>query len=486
MKLNKSLSLIICALFMFSFQAKASRLLVQYDFLNDDYKYYEVKANGELKEIARPVVTRNHNVKVEVINFNPFVYTAVAQYSTKEITEAPSLGFFNLMNPLGMATGGSSFLAQITGMGDDPTRGSDGVLSEPEARDAYLAVESAYQTLYKAEQMVNNIDFVLNKVHRLKYNPYLPSDSIKSFSQALLSSLFEQPSVETQDFLVLGNEINRTVKGGYASIAAQVERFNKAYKRYEERSRSQSFEGQGLDQVVSSWGYQVQQFVSHFDSDALLEKLDALEMMYLSVMNTPFNFNTNDIAKGDEITVTIDFYRNPVGDDGLPQAASVAALENLQKIKSKEIDITVKGDLKINSSLGVAFPYYSDNYDFINRDSMITSVDGNNYTPNIAAYLNFYPYTGRNVMFGGTFGVGVPISDDTKNFNFLLGGSMIFGTDNRLVLNAGATLGQVNRLDLGYNVGDNLGDLTSAVPVRTSYQWGYFVGISFSLMDIKN
>jgi hypothetical protein len=132
----------------------------------------------------------------------------------------------------------------------------------------------------------------------------------------------------------------------------------------------------------------------------------------------------------------------------------------------------------------MAFPYFNDNNVFINKDSSITAVEGNNFTPNIAAYLNFYPYSGRNATIGGTFGVGVPISSDSKNFNFLMGASTIFGSNNRLVLNFGATLGQVNALDQGYEVGDKLQDALVDVPTRNAYQWGGFIGISFSLVDL--
>ncbi len=479
MQPSKHLSLFLVLIFAAQVSF-GQRLLVQYDFLNDDFSYYKVAKNGKKVEIDRPVVTRNYNVKIEVINYNPFVYSAIASYSTKEVKDAPNLNFLSLMSPLSLPTGGSAFLSQITGGEDGTTRGSDGVLSVDNARTAYLAIENTYKALYKAEQMMNNIDFVLNKVHKLKYNPYLPADSIKAFTQELLNGLFNEPSVETKDFLDLGNTLNSTVKGGLAEFKANVEIFTSAYNKYASASREDNFTGMGLDVVVKSWAQQATNFVQGFDSDLLLEKLDALEVEYQSIMNTPYSFNTSDVAKGDEITVTIDFYKNPSED-----AASTTNIENLPKIKSKEIDITVKGDLKIGSSLGVSFPYYADNQEFINRDSVITAIDGNNFTPNISAFLNFYPYNGRNMQVGGTFGVGVPISADTKNFNFLLGMSTIFGTENRLVVNFGPTLGQVKKLDQGYEVGENLGDVLATVPTRNAYQWGGFVGVSFTLVNVK-
>ncbi len=481
-KVFKTTFLSLCILF--TQDVFSQRLLVDYDFLNDDFTYYEVSKDGVKKQISRAMVTRNHNVKVQVSNYNPFVYTAVASYSTKEIQDAPNLNFLSMISPLGLPTGGSSFLNSIT-TGTETSRG--GLFSDPKATLALEKVQDAYMTLYQAEQMTNNIDFVMQKVHKLKYNPYLPTDSIKAFTHELVSSLFGQSTVETQDFLMVANQINSTVNSDVAKLNSYVQNFEAAYQKYATtRGASGGFEGEGYNKMVQSWGTQAVQFAKSFDSELLLEKLDYLEIEYQSIMNTPFHFNTSDVAKGDEITITIDFYKNPENSDGSLATPSINNLSNLAKVKTKEIDVTVKGDLKINSSLGLAFPYYEDNSDFINKDSVITRIDGNNFTPNIAAYLNFYPYNGKNMTIGGTFGVGVPISADTKNFNFLLGGSTIFGSDNKLVLNFGATLGQVNKLDLGYTEGDNLGDMTSTVPMKKAYQWGGFIGISFALADIGN
>lgn len=482
MKMNKNILLVALAMIA-SQWTLAQRLIVQYDFLSDDYTYYEVNKNGQIKETSRPVVTRNHNVKIEVVNYNPFVYTATASYSTKEVVESPNLNFLSMIAPLNLPTGGSSFLTSIVTDGAS-TRG--GLFADPKVTQALDDVQRTYMTLYQAEQMTNNIDFVVQKINKLKYNAYLPGDSIKSFTNELVTSLFGQSNVETQDFITVAAQINSAVKSDVAKLNAYVQSFESAYQNYANtRGKSGGFEGEGFNQTVRTWGAQALQFANSFNSDALLAKLDYLETEYQAIMNTPFQFNTSDVAKGDEITVVIDIYRNPMNSDGTYDAGSLSELESLTKVKSTEIDITVRGDLKINSSLGMAFPYYKDNANYINKDSVITRIDGNNYTPNIAAYLNFYPYNGKNATLGGSFGVGVPISSDTKNFNFLIGGAAIFGSSNRLVLNFGASLGQINRLDQGFTEGEQLNDALVDVPTRKAYQWGGFVGISFTIADIS-
>ena len=481
MKPIKKLSLVILT-FLLAQNTFGQRLLIRYDFLNDDYTYFEVSKEGVRKQISRAIVKRNHNIKVEVVNYNPFVYTALASFSSEDFDDTPNLNFLSMISPLGLPTGGSSFLNSISGV--ETTRG--GLWADPKATQALEKVQSTYMTLYKAEQMTNNIDFVMQKVHKLKYNQYLPTDSIKSFTASLMESLFGEQNIESQDFLSVANQINNTVNSDVARLKSYVTNFKNAYNDYATtRGRSGGFEGEGYDKLVENWGYQAMQFASTFDSELLLKKLDYLETEYQAIMNTPFNFNTSDVANGDQIEITIDFYKNPIDKDGVYANSSISDVSKLDKIKTKKVDVTVKGDLKINSSIGMAFPYYEDNAEFINRDSSITKIDGTNFTPNLAAYLNFYPYNGKNVSFGGTFGVGIPISSDGKNFNFLMGASTIFGSDNRIILNFGATLGQVNKLDQGFEVGDNLGSSIANVPTRKAYQWGGFVGISFSLVNLK-
>ncbi|MDA8886744.1 hypothetical protein N9I68_04115, partial [Bacteroidia bacterium] len=459
----------------------AQRLLVQYDFQKDNFTYYNVGRNGIKKEINRPVVTKNHNVKVEVINFNPFIYTAVSSYSSEKFEENANFNFMNLISPLGLPMGGSNFLSELTSA--ESSRG--GLFSDPKTVQALNKVQATYQTLYKAEQMSNTIDFVLYKVNSLKYNSYLPGDSIKSFASGLVTDLLGQNNVSSQDFMVIASDINNVVNSETAKLNSYTQNFKSAYQNFADtRGKGGGFEGEGYDAVVQEWSDDASSFAESFSSKKLLDKLNLLEMEYQSIMNTPFSFNTSEIAKDDQITITLDVYKNP--EEGSKyESADIANLSGLKKVKTKDIEITVKGDLKINSSVGLAFPAYGNNNEFINKDSLITSISGNNFTPNIAAYLNFYPYTGRNVSIGGTFGVGVPISIDNKNFNFLLGGSALFGSENRLVLHYGATLGQVNALDKGFAVGDKLTDEAAEVPVRKSYQWGGFVGVSFSLAKVS-
>lgn len=62
-----------------------------------------------------------------------------------------------------------------------------------------------------------------------------------------------------------------------------------------------------------------------------------------------------------------------------------------------------------------------------------------------------------------------------------MGMSALLGSDSRVAVHAGASLGQVQKLGAGYNLGDALlpGDLT--IPTRNVWEWGTFIGVSFNI-----
>jgi hypothetical protein len=482
--MKKQFKTLITSLFLAFFilsnnNVNAQHLLVQYDNQRDIFRYFEVSRTNKTKEVFRPIVPRNGQIRVEVINFNPFIYNARATNSSRSFTSTGNLHFFHLINPLGLNMSGGNFLTQITENIDENARG--GLFADPRASSTYQSVVQNYTSLYEAEQVVNSIDYVLEKINKLKYNAYLPADSIKKNTERLVASLMNSTAPQSIDFLRKGNQIQDAVVNGVQRMQQSSEQFLAAYQNYSNtRGRGGNFEGEGLNNTVQSWNMNVQKMYENYDHSDLVQKLTLLESEYQEIMNTPFVFNTTELAKGDELTIHLDFYHNPAG----TESNQFVDVSQLTPFKQKDITVAVKGDMKLNTSLGLAFPGFTNNEDFFNRDSLIVRADGSNYTPNIAAYLNFYPYTGKSLTLGGSFGVGVPISTDNRNFNFLFGSSILLGTENKVAFHFGATLGQVNVLDRGFQVGDNIGSNVVDIPTRTAYNWGWFVGISFSVANL--
>lgn len=478
----RKLLLLLLSVFLVS-EINAQKLLVSYDYLKDDFSYYRVK-KGKKKIMDRAVVGRRSDVKVEVKNFNPFVYSAQAGFISEERIEEPNISFFSLLSPVPLSTNGKSFLEKIES--DEASRGGavSGMLKDAKVSASFGSVQQAYASMYEAERTIVSIDYAIQKLQELKYSTYLPTDTIKYYTKSLLALITRKPEVNTGDFLALGENLT-------AQISESKSAFKMAHGQFSNIAESYALTN-GINaaadpsyKMAQQFANEAAQFSTFYNDEVVNAKVSLLENLYQSIVNTNFNFNASEVSEGDEMTLTLDFYKNQFDENGNP-IIDLENLSNLSKIKSKKVRITVKNDIKINSSIGLGFPSYKNNNDFINRDSVITAVSGNNFTPNISAYMNFYPYSGRNLNIGGTFGVGVPMGDDVRNLNMFIGFSGILGTNNKVVLHAGASLGQVNQLDAGYQTGDKLISALETVPIRRAYQWGAFAGISFSIANIRN
>ena len=183
--------------------------------------------------------------------------------------------------------------------------------------------------------------------------------------------------------------------------------------------------------------------------------------------------------------MALSFYRLPTDDNGIPTPATVN-VSSLSQVKEKNINIVVRGGVKVNTSVGMAFPGYKTTDEYINRNDTIRVQPGSKYAPNIGAFVNFYPYTDRTLQLGGTFGVGVPLQAEQRDMNMFMGLSALLGCDSRVALHGGFSLGQVKKLDGGYNVGDSYVSSDLLVPTRNVWEWGSFGGISFNISKTGN
>ena len=160
-------------------------------------------------------------------------------------------------------------------------------------------------------------------------------------------------------------------------------------------------------------------------------------------------------------------------------------IPNLQTRQLSALDIPVYGGFKVNASIGVSFgSFFNQPQGYFLRDSVIVSEKRDGYLPIITSFLLFYPQSAGNVSVGGTFGVGLSIGGDSgaQSIHFLLGPSLIFGQSERIALSAGLMGGRTDRLGQGYQVGDSLISEAGTVPLRSVYELGFFVGLSFNVL----
>jgi hypothetical protein len=460
----------------------AQNLLIRYDFLKDEYTFYRVKPGKPPELIEKPVVGRNNTVKVEIVNFNKFVYAAKCTFEAGESDESSQVNFMSLLTPLVVPQSGASFLSQFGGGNANEENARNGSLFKDRLADqSYLAAQTSYKSLYEVERTLKNIDFSISKLQELKYNKYLPSDSIKKMASLLVTKAIKSENASHADFMNTIESLNNAYMTHLSSFKLSSEDFEGAFNRLSS-SRGETTAKNPIKRLSD----EVTKMEEFYDDDFISVKVNLLENMYESIINTEFRFNASDLAEKDFLDIKLDMYEYPTDDEGLPKAVSQTELEDLVMVKNKKLKVTVKGDLKINSSLGLAFPYYANNFGYINVGGEIVEQPGNNFAPNISAFMNFYPYNGKLGQLGGTFGLGLPIAGDDRNLSVFLGGASLFGSKNRIVLNAGASLGQVTQLDMGLQNGEMLDNEFMDVPTRQVWQWGAFLGISFSVADVVN
>jgi hypothetical protein len=460
--------------------AYSQSLRIVYDFIQDDVRYYKTKpGDGIGKEISSPVVGRNKIVTVEVINFNKFVYAADAIYTSKVVEKQSDMGFLDIVSPLVNPIGSGSFFTALGGTLPEGV-GRGGLMATRGASSAYDDILDAYNKLSNIESDMKSVAYAITKLNKLKYNPYLPTDTIVNMTNTIVAQIFNKSVMNPSDFSEVIVRYNKNYTGSVSNLKTASIAFLNEYNSYASRNEG-SFNGKGLDEAVRAFNAEVNTISKTFNPDYITAQIDYLETVYTSIVSTRYKFNSSHAAKDDEIDLSLNFYKVPVDEEGNHLSVDRSKLAELAKIKEKNINIVVRGDIKVSSSVGLAFPKYQSTDEYIYRDSSILSVAGSQFSPNLGAYVNVYPYSGRTLQIGGSFGVGVPLQEEQKSVNMYMGLTALLGSDSRVGIHAGASLGQVKKLGQGYNLGDALlpGDLT--IPLRNVWEWGTFIGISFNI-----
>jgi hypothetical protein len=204
-----------------------------------------------------------------------------------------------------------------------------------------------------------------------------------------------------------------------------------------------------------------------------IQKMTSIWYEYEALSTNDFSYTYRTEATGDRTVLGIKF-------------TAKDSLGNILPINKKElapIKVPVYGGMKINVSVGISFArYFNQPQSFYLRDTVILSENVDDFLPIITSFFHFYPQSAGNVSVGGNFGIGIPItnSENGQSLSFFLGPSFIIGRGQRIVLSTGVMGGRVQQLAQGLKIGDVLPPF-SAVPTKSSYQMGYFLGVSFNI-----
>jgi len=225
-----------------SVSVKAQSLRIVYDFLQDEIHYYKTTPNDKKgKPNSTPVVGRNQIITVEVVNFNKFVFAADATYTSKVVEKQSEMGFLDLMGTMVNPMSATGFFTALGGTLPDEV-GRGGVLSTRGASSAYDDIRDAYNKLTGIEATMRSADYAITKLNKLKYNPYLPTDTIVNLSNHLIQNIFHKPVMNPSDFASVIVKINEDYHESMATLSSSSAAFLKEYQSYAARN-SGGFEG---------------------------------------------------------------------------------------------------------------------------------------------------------------------------------------------------------------------------------------------------
>ncbi|MCB0502408.1 MAG: hypothetical protein KDD32_06975 [Bacteroidetes bacterium] len=500
---------------LFGFATQAQDLIIEYDYIGKNSQYLKINKHGDTVVVKSPVVKAGTDVKVNVINFNENALFTETEVTNENLIESSNpFGLLNMLSPIfNVASKGV-----LTNMFDE--RGVDiseiefgfssDVANDPQLKnvqDKFMTLNRKVYDLAQLEQTIQDIEFGLNQLYILSRNTTLYPDEMKEQARQIVSSTLkngDQPELSS-----FYRKREAVLKESREQITS-VKLISKDILKYENQPQQDNFGFasaenlkvyQELTNETESLVEAIEDFESTFSKDEVEQMLQLMQQLYFSISNSSFTYTTNALAEGDRTNINLVFYSIPPAGtiDNSDEDIDTEDEEDdsyeddfgytlpTQKfdpkpLRTKSFKINVSGGLKISPSIGVAFPtYFGASKDYYARgDSTIVETEGSNFIPNVAAFVNFYPYTGKAVNFGGSFGIGIPITGGTISPSFLLGGSLVLGDKYRIAVSGGMATGPIKRLENGFEVGQNL-EQFQELKTKVKYAVGFYSSISFTI-----
>ncbi len=139
----------------------------------------------------------------------------------------------------------------------------------------------------------------------------------------------------------------------------------------------------------------------------------------------------------------------------------------MQNVKSSDTTFYTQNFQKTDSILDIKD---------VSKNRIVVENNGD-FRVGLGALSHFYWRTGRRHNWSITTGI---LIDNDSNVNYALGGSLILGLEQRLLLSAGGVAGKVKRLPNIYTVGQILESNISSISPIQVWDWSWFFGITYN------
>ena len=460
-------ALIIC---LFCTSLSAQQYLIRYDMHNMKTEYFRI--DEDTTKVRKMDLKRNGRIMIRVDNYNPFYWDA--KVSTFKNTVPEEANYSNAFNPLSFFSKG--FGGILGNMPSLDLPNSKGGLSDVNSRfiSTVSQYNEQYQKVVEIGEKIEEMQLVKIQLKELKYDFSKTENQIKNEATDLVKKTFELKDPSMMGIISVGKDHTRNLQEALNKLDQLYSQMQQQLPAVNSESR---VEGQSFSDIAKKSGNS-QMALNRIKENqlskptAIVDEAVEIGNLYRDISNANFHFNYAVNTDADLAYLKLQFYPKP-------------------EINSKDTMVQVfqlkeKRHMKIRNSVGAAFTYFSANNTtyFIDQDSVIQSSDKDLFTPLISTFIHFYSGKTSGFKWGGVFGVGIPITGEQKEINFLLGLTTAFGQNEPILLSVGLSGAKVNKLTKGYSVGDKTNARTETDLVTSGYGIGGFVSVSFNLNSI--
>lgn len=412
---------------------ETSHKSIKYDFL---------KCKIDASSLGGFRISHGQGVRLYVYNFNPFLYDITVNQQTISYNQTiPTL--------ISAALAGSP--PGITEAGKDQKRASDPIKAFEAAKEAFQkALSAAYTQITAAERIV---------LESIGYSDDLEQEELKGAIIGSLGKLSTERQPTSPDklklaFLPLISEVDSAWEQLNTTYNIISEQANQATKESFELEKGRYLVFQRTDKItlenalnnaVSAWR--------------------ALEEAKFETWAGPF------FADGDELILKITVTRKAGLDARFPAKRTCS--------DKPIVRLLTTGGVKVDFSAGFVFAFNNDRVYYLDSENKITrDKKGEAWaTVGPGAFIHIHGRQKHPIDFAGTFGVA---ASKTNAFNYLAGGSILFGKSQRGILTIGLGVQTISMLSGEYREGNPLPEDIVVIPLVNVPRPSFCVGFSYN------
>ena len=459
---------IISSLLLSTIIYSQEKYQVVYDYATDNVNYLKLDKHGQVIDtLSKGKFKKSTPVEIKLRNVNPFALDVISNITEEEI-HTQTDNSFNFTSLLGGISkfSGNKIPINIENLPIDEKNFTRG-----ESRG------SARGTVESYNKMTANIDAIKSTLLSNLLNPNMTKEQIlgnvKKVSTEIITGKFS--SDPNDNYYLFLTELERILNEDTQDIADYISLLSADFGKTNS-AQTMDFSSRGAQYSKFSTTADNLTKSSYQNTDNIKEIKELYSKLEGSSFEKVYDYN----IKSDKTNVNLKFvestFANTYDDDS-----------EKTTIKERQLKLYSRGGFKINTSVAVTlnnFGTKSNNY-YINENGIIGADANDNFVPNLSTMINFYPVLSESVNIGGSFGLAIPISDNIRGVNFLIGPSLFFGNNSRMSVSGGLAYGPVQRLTNGLEVGTETTITDISNYTRNVYDLGYYFGISFSIANLN-